>query len=102
MTLNIAGIRNTLDESNSSFTIKASEPVLFSEWNSLCRPLEKIDTHISNILKTNPAILDFSKWGAYLPDNYKTKLVSDKYFDIEQTGRYLKTQRQKKIQPVFR
>jgi ATP-dependent Lhr-like helicase len=64
---------------------------LISKWNSLSFPLTDIDTHISTLLQTNPALLDFSKWGAYLPDNYKIKLVKDRYFDIEQTAQLLST-----------
>ena len=88
MLLNIAGIKNTLDESSSSFFIDASSKDTLFKLDALCRPLKNIDTHISNLLKTNPAIMDFSKWGAFLPDKYKAKLVSDKYFDIEQTERF--------------
>ena len=57
----------------------------------LYQSFEKFDTHISNLLNTNPAIFDFSKWGKHLPDNYKAKLVKNKYFDIEQTEQFLKT-----------
>ncbi|MFO0467672.1 MAG: DEAD/DEAH box helicase, partial [Bacteroidota bacterium] len=89
--LNIAEIKNTLDESSSSFEIEVPKQELISKWNSLSFPLTDIDTHISTLLQTNPALLDFSKWGAYLPDNYKIKLVKDRYFDIEQTAQLLST-----------
>ena len=46
---------------------------------------------IFNLLQINSALLDFSKWGTYLPDNYKVKLVKDRYFDIEQTEKLLTT-----------
>lgn len=89
--LNIAGIKNTLDDSSSSFDIEVRKQELISKWSNLSFPLTDIDTHISNLLQTNPALLDFSKWGTYLPDNYKIKLVKDRYFDIEQTGHLLRT-----------
>lgn len=88
--LNIAGIKNTLDDSSSSFDIEVPKQELISKWSYLSFPLTDIDTHISTLLQTNPALLDFSKWGTYLPDNYKIKLVKDRYFDIEQTGHLLK------------
>ncbi len=93
MLLNISGIKNTLDHSSSSFDIEVSKQELISRWNSLTLPLGDIDIHISNLLQTNPALLDFSKWGLYLPENYQVKLVKDKYFDIEQTGKLLATMR---------
>jgi ATP-dependent Lhr-like helicase len=89
--LNIAGIKNTLDDSSSSFDIEVPKQDLISKWSCLSFPLTVIDTHISTLLQTNPALLDFSKWGTYLPDNYKIKLVKDRYFDIEQTEQLLRT-----------
>ena len=89
--LNIAGIKNTLDDISSSFDIEIPKQELISKWSYLSFPLTDIDTHISTLLQTNPALLDFSKWGTYLPDNYKIKLVKDRYFDIEQTAQLLRT-----------
>lgn len=89
--LNIAGIKNTLDDSSSSFDIEVPKQDLISKWSCLSFPLTVIDTHISTLLQTNPALLDFSKWGTYLPDNYKIKLVKARYFDIEQTEQLLRT-----------
>jgi ATP-dependent helicase Lhr and Lhr-like helicase len=89
--LNIAGIKNTLDDSSSSFDIEMPKQELISKWSYLSFPLTDIDTHISTLLQTNPTLLDFSKWGTYLQDNYKIKLVKDRYFDIEQTAQLLRT-----------
>ncbi len=89
--LNIAGIKNTFDDSSSSFDIEELKQDLLSKWSYLLFPLTDIDTHISTLMQTNPSLLDFSKWGEYLPDNYKIKLVKDRYFDIEQTAQLLRT-----------
>ena len=89
--LNIAGVKNRLDERSSSFDIEMPKQELISKWSYLSFSLADIDTHISSLLQTNPALLDFSKWGTYLPDNYKIKLLKDRYFDIEQTAQLLKT-----------
>lgn len=89
--LNIAGIKNTFDDSSSSFDIEEPKQELLSKWSHLLFPLTDIDTHISTLMQTNPSLLDFSKWGPYLPDNYKIKLVKDRYFDIEQTAQLLRT-----------
>lgn len=89
--LDIAGIKNMLDDASSSFYIQDSKQELISKWNTIYIPLSNIDIHISKLLQINPALLDFSKWGVYLPENYKVKLIKDKYFDIEQTGKLLVT-----------
>ena len=91
--LNMAGIKNMPRENSSSFDMEVSKQELFSKWNSLCIPLAEIDTPISTLLKKNPALLDFSKWGSYLPCKYKIELLKTKYFDIEQTEQFLATMR---------
>ena len=87
--LDIAGIKNMFDDANSSFYIQVSKQELISKWNTISIPLADIDTHISNLLQLNPVLLDFSKWGVFLPENYQVKLIKDKYFDIEQTKEFL-------------
>jgi ATP-dependent Lhr-like helicase len=89
--LNIAGIKNKLDDSSSLFDIEVPKQELITKWNYLSFPLTDIDTHISTLLETNPTLLDFSKWGIYLPKSYQIKLVKNKYFDIEQTKELLST-----------
>lgn len=89
--LNIVGLKNTLDDSSSSFDLEVPKQELISKWNYLSFPLNNIDTHISTLLDTNPTLLDFSKWGIYLPEAYKIKLIKDKYFDIEMTNTLLNT-----------
>jgi len=89
--LNISGIKNTLDDSSSSFDIDVSKQEVISKWNLLTLPLAEIDIHILNLLQTNSALLDFSKWGIYLPEKYRVKLLKTKYFDLEQTLQLIST-----------
>jgi ATP-dependent Lhr-like helicase len=96
----IAGIKNSVDENSSSLYIKAeSKQELFFKWDSLSIPLIGIDEHIANVMIKNPALLDFSKWGMYLPIKYKIKLVKNRYYDTEQTKQLLETM--KLIQPTY-
>jgi ATP-dependent Lhr-like helicase len=53
------------------------------------QPLPNIDSYISELLQSSPALLDFSKWGIYLPEKYKIALLKSRYFDIEQTRELL-------------
>ena len=87
--LNVAEIKNVLDDRNSSLTIEVSNQELQFKWDSLILPLSDIDTQISNLLQSNPTLLDFSKWGIYLPHDYQVKLLKDRYFDIDQTRQLL-------------
>jgi ATP-dependent helicase Lhr and Lhr-like helicase len=83
--LNIAGIQNHLDDSCSKFDIEASKSELFEKLGSLTQPIDNIDSYISDLLQSNPALLEFSKWGHYLPLKFQTKLVKEKYLDINNT-----------------
>lgn len=89
--LNIAEIKNTLDNTSSSFDIEIPQNELLSTWNSLALAIANIDIHISTYLENNPTLLDFSKWGIYLPEKYKIQLIKNKYFDFDNTMEYLNT-----------
>ena len=89
--LNIAGIKNTLDDSNSSFLLEMSKQDFLKRWKSLPKPLVDIDSYLYELLEDHPAIMEFSKWGIHLPKNYQVRLIRSKYFDIEQTKHFLET-----------
>ena len=95
MLLNIAGIENDLDENSSSFYFEVSKQELLAKWNSLSQPFADIDTHITNLFESKPALLNFSKWGYYLPQTFQVKLIKHKYFDIPNTEQLLTL-----IQPI--
>ncbi len=86
--LNISGIKikNRIDNPSSSFEVEIPK----QQFISLSAPLADIDTHISNLLQINPTVLT-SKWGVYLPISYQIELLKNKYFDIEQTRKFLAT-----------
>jgi ATP-dependent Lhr-like helicase len=83
--MNIAGINNTLDNETSSFKIGISGKELKAKWHTLTQSIPDMDTHIADLLQKNPALLDFSKFGGYLPEKYRASLLKDKYFDVRQT-----------------
>ena len=87
--MNTVRIENKLDESNSSFYIEVPNEEFIIKWKTITSSLSDIDTHISTLLENNPSLLDFSKWGSYLPKAYQIKLLKNKYFDIQQTKELL-------------
>lgn len=44
---------------------------------------DDITPHLHDVLQTNPSILEFSKWGQYLPIQFQTSILKDQYFDFE-------------------
>ena len=87
--LNIVGIKNTLDDSTSSFELETGKQELIKKWNTLSNHLINIEAQIATLLQASPALLDFSKWGIYLPEDFQVKLLKDKYFDFENAEQFL-------------
>jgi ATP-dependent Lhr-like helicase len=82
--LNLLGIKNALNERESrcEFHIESTKKEIIEKWNLLTQPIPDIDTHISSLLQTNPVLLNFSKWGLYLPTKFKIALLKEEYFDF--------------------
>jgi ATP-dependent Lhr-like helicase len=88
----VAGIKTTLNEQSGMFDIYSlSISEFLSKWKTLYQYISGINIHIDNLLKNNPALLDFSKYGSYLPENLQVELLKNKYFDMKQTEMFLKT-----------
>ncbi len=81
--LDHSGIKNTLDDRSSSFELEITKKEFIYKWDNISQILGQVDTHIDILLKTSPAILDFSKWGWYLPTRFKIALIKQKYFDFK-------------------
>lgn len=89
--LNIAELENQLDDSCSKFYIDATKKDFLEKWSALTLPLKDIESHISNLLQIAPNLMDFSKWGTFLPQKYQVVLIKEKYFDIDNTEKLLKS-----------
>ena len=89
MLLNLSGIENTLDERSSSFELKTTPETLFFKWDNFFVSEDEIDQQIATLLRTNPALLDSSKWGNYLPLDFQVKLLKERYFDFPGTDLFL-------------
>lgn len=87
--LNLAEIKNSFDERCSQFDIDVSKEDLLIKWDSLTDTLAEIDMHLNKLLEKVPTLLNFSKWGIYLPQKFQVKLLRDKYFDIPNTEQFL-------------
>jgi ATP-dependent helicase Lhr and Lhr-like helicase len=87
--LNIAEVQNHLDDSCSMFDIETPKQELLAKWGSFMEPLVDIETFINNLLLSAPNLLNFSKWGLYLPIKFQVKLIKDKYFDLTNTEQLL-------------
>ncbi len=84
------GIKSILNEVNSSFDISNSKEEFLHKIKNLNIENFNFENEILNKIQTNPAILDFTKWGGFLPDKYKIKLCIDSRFYIDKTVTFLK------------
>lgn len=89
--LKLAEIKFTFDAGSSTFDLEVSQSEFLKVWNSVTKFLTEIDLHIENLLQTNPAVLGFSKWGAYLPVKFQIVLIKGKYFDFAGAKQLLTT-----------
>lgn len=88
--LDCAGIKHILDEKSSSIEIEISKEELFYKWRLLVLDEETLSLELTNLVAQKPALLNFSKWGGHLPSYFKLKLLSERYFDFEETFRFIK------------
>ncbi|MDR4892009.1 MULTISPECIES: DEAD/DEAH box helicase [unclassified Chryseobacterium] len=87
--LDSMNIENTLDPQKSAFEIggHTTEELKTVFANFL---IEKdMDKILTGLLEDKPEIIDFSKWGKYLPITYQIKLLKEKYYDFEGCRIYL-------------
>ena len=87
--MDLSSIKNILDDGSSTIEIDLSKDEFFNKMKFVTTHLDNIDKHLNDLLDRNPALLDFSKWGAYLPKNYQIALLRNKYFDFESAFKIL-------------
>ena len=80
-----------LNTTSSEFEFDISKKELLAKWDSITITFADIDSHITKLLEELPSLLDFSKWGRYLPLKYKVRLLKDKYYDIPGAEQLLST-----------
>jgi ATP-dependent Lhr-like helicase len=81
-------IQYSYDELESSFKFKLDKKILKSEIKNISNKIN-INFALSLELDKNPELLDFSKWGRYLPLKYQIELLKNSYFDFERCNNFL-------------
>lgn len=81
--LNQTGREVSLDDHSSSFEIEIDLQGLKSLIKDVNQVFSNIDNYLVTELKENESLIGFSKWGTYLPIEFKTSIVKERYFDFE-------------------
>ncbi len=88
--LGLSGVETEYNEHNSSFTFKATPAEVKIILKNLSASKEQIDLALENLLLSNPATIDFSKWGFLLPRRHQLVILKLKYYDFEQADFFLR------------
>ncbi len=81
--LDFTGIEFIYSEQSSSFTLKVKPGSISTLLNQVYGKLKEIDIHLESAVQTKPALIEFSKWGSFLPISYQCRLLKEKHFDFE-------------------
>lgn len=88
--LDFNGIKNDYNDLENSIILKLTTTQdlykLFSKFNI---DSKEINSYLKQVIEQNPNIIDFSKWGKYLPINQQVSLLVDAYYSIEETLQFL-------------
>ena len=78
----LTGIESTLDDRNSSFEMLLEKSEISQLIHNVNEKHEQINDYIITELKENESLIDFTKWGSYLPLEYQKEIVKERYFDF--------------------
>ncbi len=89
----LSHIRNSIDSEKSLIEIELNDNYteihFFQLWERLKIDENLLDEYILEQLKIDNSLLNFSKWGIYLPDKYKIALIKERHFDIDATNQFI-------------
>ncbi|WP_462265712.1 DEAD/DEAH box helicase [Mucilaginibacter sp.] len=89
----LVGTEVNFDDSNSSFIIRADLAELERLISKAITEISNIDAHLAICLEQQPELINFSKWGAYLPFQLQCVLLKEKHYDFEGAQLFLKNLR---------
>ena len=81
--LSKAGIKCDLYNESSSIEMKTDVATFQKVLLDVSDLLDNVDEHLITALAEKPALIDFSKWGNYLPIRYQVTLLKQHYFDFQ-------------------
>lgn len=83
-------IESHYSDDSSSFAIKNLNRYFVLIIKQLNLESSNLDKALKELIEKNSGILDFSKWGQFLPIEYQVQLLKNNYFDFEECDSYLK------------
>ena len=84
------GIKNIFSDLDSSFEIKTSQEEFILKIKNIESSDINLDLVLANLLENTPEILDFSKYGKFLPLKYQIETLKNSYYDFPKSKEFLK------------
>ena len=88
--LTLVGIQNQYDENSSSLTLNTSSESVAALLEGLPDYLPRVDDALHELLHSRPGIINFTKWGKYLPEKYQIEILKAKYYDFKGAEAWLR------------
>ncbi|MFC0775283.1 DEAD/DEAH box helicase [Terrimonas alba] len=88
--LKVQGIKTFYDEAISLFEFDKTDAAINDIIGKVNSELQSIESLIDEALEKNPHLFKFSKWGEFLPSEFKKSYLLERYFDPENTANFLK------------
>ncbi len=80
----------SLDEAESSLTLRVPPPLLPALFEQLALYAEDADFHLAQALAATPALIEFAKWGTALPLPLQVAVLKKRYYDFEGVMAFLR------------
>lgn len=84
------GIQNIFSDLDSSFEIKTSQEEFMLKLKNIESSNINFDFILENLLENTPEILDFSKYGMFLPLKFQIETLKNSYYDFPKSKEFLK------------
>ncbi len=88
--LSYIGIPSIETDNRCSLEIASFDKTFFlDKWLSMLSLQDNVDSMLYRSLEEAPHLINFSKWGKYLPDKYKVSLIRQKLYDFNQAFTFI-------------
>lgn len=84
------GIQNIYSDLDSSFEIKTSQDEFILKMKNFESSNINFDLVLTNLLENTPEILDFSKYGKFLPRKFQIEILKNSYYDFYTCKEFIK------------
>lgn len=87
----LSGIKSQLDDKCSILHIDSPEVAFIKALNYMEQKFDELNLLVEEYIHANPVLMNFSKWGEYLPVRFQVQLLNQQYFDFDSARLFIKS-----------